>query len=151
MAGRARIPADTPMNFLWRWLILAVAVFVAVHLKFLGISCEGFGALLTVSLLLGIVNTFVRPLLLLLTLPAVIFSFGLAILFINALLFYGVGHMVDGFHVNSFASAFGGSLVISLVSLLLGGSGARRQPQQARRPAPAPRTPPPGKGPIIDV
>ncbi len=139
------------MNFLWRWLILSVAVFVAANLKFLGISCDGIGALLTVSLLLGVANAFVRPLLLLLTLPAVVLSLGVAVLFINALLFYAVGHMVSGFHVNGFGSAFFGSLVISLVSLILGGVRRRQQPAAPRRPQPPRRAPPPGNGPVIDV
>ena len=143
------------MNFLWRWGILAIAVLVATQLKFLGIHCEGTGALLTVSLLLGIVNTFVRPILMLVTLPAIILSFGLGILVLNALMFWGVSRLVDGFTVSGFWSALGGSLVISLVSLILGGAARRRVPGPQHRPPPPPppasRTPPPGNGPIIDV
>ena len=140
------------MNFLWRWGILSIAVLVATQLKFLGIHCEGLGALLTVSLLLGIVNTFVRPVLMLITLPAIVLSFGMAILVINALLFWGISRLVDGFTVSGFWSALGGSLVISFISLLLGGA-ARRRAQAPRRQSPPPpsRTPPPGNGPIIDV
>ena len=140
------------MNFLWRWGILSIAVLVATQLKFLGIHCEGLGDLLTVSLLLGIVNTFVRPVLMLITLPAIVLSFGMAILVINALLFWGISRLVDGFTVSGFWSALGGSLVISFISLLLGGA-ARRRAQAPRRQSPPPpsRTPPPGNGPIIDV
>ena len=141
------------MNLLWRWAILSVAVLVATQLKFLGIQCEGIGALLTVSLLLGIVNTFVRPILMLVSLPFIMLSFGLAILVINALLFLGISHLVDGFKVPGFWSALGGSLVISLVSLILGGVARRRAqvPPHQSPPRPPPRTPPPGNGPIIDV
>ncbi len=141
------------MNFFWRWLVLSVAVLVAVHLKFLGIHCDrGWPALLTVSLLLGIVNAFVRPLLVAVTLPVVVLSFGVALLFINALLFYAVGHMVEGFHVDSFASAFGGSLVIGMISFFLGGLRSRTRRTPASPPPSRRRSgPPPGNGPIIDV
>ena len=142
------------MNFLWRWGILSIAVLVATQLKFLGIHCEGAGSLLTVALLLGIVNTFVRPILMLVTLPAIVLSFGLAILVLNALLFWGISRLVDGFTVPGFWSALGGSLVISLVSLIFGGAARRRvqvPPQNPPPPRPPPRTPPPGNGPIIDV
>lgn len=138
------------LSFLWRWLVLAFAVFIASNVRFLGIHYDSWTALLVASLLLGVANTFVRPLLMLISLPLIVFSLGVFVLIINAFLFYLVGHIVEGFHVASFWSALGGSIVVSLVSLFLGMHRPRRRTIVVQTPNP-PREPPPGKGPIIDV
>lgn len=130
----------------WRWLVLCVAVFAAAHLSFLGITYGHWTDILVAALVLSLVNTFVRPILLLVTLPLVVFSLGLFVLVINALLLYFVGSVVQGFHVPSFLSALGGSIIISLVSMLIGtdfkSKPSRRDP---------PSNPPPGNGPVIDI
>lgn len=135
-------------GFLSRWLVLTFAVFVAANLRFVGISYDSWTALIVAALVLGLANTWVKPVLLLISLPLVIFSLGFFVWIINALLLYGVGHLVDGFHVGSFGSAMAGALVISVVNLLFG---AKRAQVEVRRPAPPPRNPPPGDGPIIDI
>jgi len=84
-----------------------------------GIRYEEGSDLLIVVLLLSFLNAFLRPLLVLFTLPFVVLTLGFGILFINALLFMLVAHLVDGFHVTGFLSAFFGALVVSLVSLFL--------------------------------
>jgi len=104
--------------FLQRWVINTVAVLVAANIV-RGIRYDTFGGLLVASLLLGIFNALLRPLLLLLSLPLVIFTLGLFIPVINALLLYFVGQIVRSFHVADFWSAFWGALVISLVGLVL--------------------------------
>jgi putative membrane protein len=134
-------------NLLWRWFTLALSVFVASHLR-IGISYDTWTALLVVALSLSIVNAFVKPVLMLISLPLILLSFGIFVLIINALLFYAVGAMVNGFHVNNFWSALCGSIVVSLVSLMLG---ANRKILRMSRQTYPPRPPPPGKGPIIDV
>lgn len=130
----------------WRWMVLCVAVFVAAHLSFLGITYAHWTDVLVAALVLSLVNAFVRPLLLLISLPLVVLSLGFFVLVINALLLYFVGSVVSGFHVPSFWSALGGSIIISLVSMLLGTNFktkvVRREP---------PRNPPPGNGPVIDI
>lgn len=103
--------------FLLRWMVTTAAVAVAVPLA--GMRVSGLSALLVTSLLLGIVNAFVRPILLLLSLPLVLFSMGLFILVINALMLWFVGGLVPGFQVPGFGSAFFGALIISIVSWLL--------------------------------
>ncbi|PAW77557.1 MAG: hypothetical protein B9S32_11220 [Verrucomicrobia bacterium Tous-C9LFEB] len=130
----------------WRWMVLCVAVFVAAHLSFLGITYAHWTDVLVAALVLSMVNAFVRPLLLLITLPLVVFSLGLFVLVINALLLYFVGSVVEGFHVPGFWSALGGSIIISLVSMLLG---ANFKTKVVRREPP--RNPPPGNGPVIDI
>jgi putative membrane protein len=104
--------------FVIRWLVTTVAVLVAAHL-IPGISYEGWGTLLGASLLLGIINAFVRPILLLLSLPWIIITMGLFIFVINALLLMLVSKIVPAFQVSGFWSAFFGAIVISLVSWLL--------------------------------
>ena len=102
--------------FVIRWLVTTIAVLVAAHL-IPGISYDGWGALLGASLLLGIINAFVRPILLLLSLPFIIITMGLFIFVINALLLMLVSKIVPAFQVAGFWSAFFGAIVISLGQL----------------------------------
>ncbi len=104
--------------FVLRWLITAVAVMVAAHI-IPGISYQGMAALLGASLLLGIINAFIRPVLLLLSLPFIIVTMGLFIFVLNALMLLLVSTMVPAFHVESFWNAFFGAIVISIVSWAL--------------------------------
>lgn len=104
--------------FLIRWFVTTVAVFVAGKIV-PGISCEPIGALLGASLLLGIINAFVRPVLLLLSLPFIIVTMGLFIFVVNALLLLLVSTLIPPFHVEGFWSAFFGAIIISLVSWIL--------------------------------
>lgn len=130
----------------WRWLVLSVAVYVAAHLSFLGITYEHWTDVLVAALILSLANTFVRPVLMIFTLPLILFSLGLFILVINALLLYWVGWAVKGFHVPTFWSALGGSIIISLVSFLLGTDFKVKKIGRPPR-----RNPPPGDGPVIDI
>lgn len=100
--------------FLIRWLTTAVAVFVAVQLT--GIRYETVYSLGAASLLLGIVNAFVRPVLLILSVPFILVTMGGFILVINALLLWLVGGVVPGFFVPGFWNAFFGAIIVSLVS-----------------------------------
>jgi putative membrane protein len=75
--------------------------------------------LIGASLLLGILNAFVRPFLLILSAPVILLTLGLFILVLNGLLLLVVPSLVAGFHVDSFWSAFWGAMLISLVSWLL--------------------------------
>jgi putative membrane protein len=104
--------------FVIRWLVTTIAVLVAAHL-IPGVSYDGWGALLGASLLLGIINAFVRPILLLLSLPWIIITMGLFIFVINALLLLLVSKIVPAFQVAGFWSAFFGAIIISLVSWIL--------------------------------
>ncbi|MBC8097617.1 MAG: phage holin family protein [Akkermansiaceae bacterium] len=138
-------------KFFLSWIIntLAVAVTCAI---LPGISYITVLDLMIASLLLGILNAFVRPILLLLTLQLVIFSLGLFVFVINALLLYFVGSILQGFHVDSFWWAFGGALIISIVSLVLNAvTGNTRGKVEVRRGGRPPNPPPGGDGPVIDV
>jgi putative membrane protein len=104
--------------FVIRWLVTTIAVLAAAHL-IPGINYDGWGALLGASLLLGIINAFVRPILLLLSLPFIIVTMGLFIFVINALLLLLVSKIVPAFQVAGFWSAFFGAIIISLISWIL--------------------------------
>lgn len=139
-------------EFLQRWLIGTVAVLVATYIV-PGITFRHWIDLLVATFILGILNTFVRPLLLLLSLPLLIFTLGLFTLVINALLLYFVGALLKPrFAVDSFSAAFWGGLVITIISLVLNsltGTGSTRITIQ--RGKPPPRGPPDDGGPVIDV
>ena len=104
--------------FLKRWLVTTLAVVVAAHVVS-GIRYDSYVGLLVASFVLGILNAFLRPLLLLLSLPLLLFSLGLFTLIINAVLLRAVAWLVRPFHVDGFGPAFWGALVISLVSIVL--------------------------------
>ena len=101
-----------------RWLILTLAILVAAHL-IEGIEVRGFGSALFAAALLGILNAFFRPILIILTLPITILTLGLFTFVINALLLMMASGVIGGLEVQGFWAALMGSLVISLISWLL--------------------------------
>jgi putative membrane protein len=104
-----------------RWLVLVIAVWAATCIPWFGITYEGWQSIVIAALFLALVNTFVRPILVLVSLPFVVLTLGLFLWVINAGLLYLVSWLLgSAFHVPSFWSAMGASLVISLVSMLLG-------------------------------
>lgn len=104
-------------HFVFRWLVTTVGVMVAANLP--GISYDSASALIGAGLLLGILNAFVRPVLLILGAPLILLTMGIFILIVNGLMLYWVPGIVTGFHVDSYGSAFWGALVISLISWML--------------------------------
>ena len=84
-----------------------------------GIRYDSIGSLLGAALLLGILNAFLRPILLLLAAPLIILTLGIFIFVVNAVMLLIVNQFVHGFHVDSFGSAFWGAILISIVSWLL--------------------------------
>ena len=105
-------------QLLLRWLVLALGVMLATKLV-PGISCDDGLTLLVVVVLLSFFNAILKPVLVLFTLPFIIVTMGLGVVVINALLFLLVGRLVEGFHVASFWSAVGGSLVVSVTNWLV--------------------------------
>lgn len=126
------------LRFLGNWAINTLSVAVAVALLHGHITYRHWSDLLIAALLLGLLNAFVRPILLLLALPLLIFTLGLFTLVINALLLYFVGVlMAPYFQVDSFGFAFLGALIISIVSMALNVlTGNARVSVQRRRPPP---------------
>jgi putative membrane protein len=141
------------LRFLQSWIINTLAVALAVLILRGHIHCESNGVLMIAALLLGILNAFVRPILMLLALPLLIFTLGLFTLVINALLLYFVGFLLKpNFYVDSFGYAFLGALIISVVSIALNMmTGGARVTVQRRRPPPPKKSNDDDDKPVIDV
>lgn len=105
--------------FLVQWAITALSLWVA-SLLFRGLKFDGTGALIGSALLLGLANALVKPLLVMLTLPLTLLTFGLFLLVINALMILLVSALVRGFKVSGFWTAFFASIFISLLSVAVG-------------------------------
>ncbi len=140
------------LSFLKRWLITTVAVWLAANIV-PGIHYTSAGLFLA-ALVLGLLNAFVRPVVVVLSLPLLIFTLGLFMLVINALLLWSVGSVLKDFHVDGFAPAFWGALVISLTSLLLNAltkSNSARMEVRVGKTSGRSAPPKDDGGPVIDV
>lgn len=106
-------------KLVFSWLSNIIAIFVAATLV-PGIDYgRNFWVLALAGLVFGLVNMFVRPFVILFTLPAVILTLGVALFFINALMLALTAWIVGPFHVGSFWSALGGAVIIMVVNLFL--------------------------------
>ncbi len=103
------------MNIIIRIFVVALALMLAAYVV-PGVAVSSIYSALGVAIVLGILNIFVRPLLVLLTLPISILTFGLFVFCINAVLFWVAGGLVSGFEVSGFLPALVGSLLVSVVS-----------------------------------
>ena len=110
---------DNLIPFLEHWAITALSLWAASHV-FKGLKFDKTSSLILSALLLGFANAVVKPLLVVLTLPLTLVTFGLFLLVINALMILLVARLVPGFRVASFWTAFFASIFISLLSLLIG-------------------------------
>ncbi|WP_332878021.1 phage holin family protein [Massilia sp. S19_KUP03_FR1] len=106
------------MRLILTWLINAAALLALPYLMH-SVTVTNIGTALIAALVLALVNTLIRPVLVLLTLPVTFLSLGLFVLVINALLFWLVATMVDGFHVAGFWSAFLAAILYSVISWAL--------------------------------
>lgn len=106
------------INFITALFINALAVFITDYLLS-GVSLNNFQTALVVAVVLGLVNTFLKPILNLLALPITLITFGLFALVINALMVLLVSFLVQGFNVDGFLWALLFSLVLSLVNTFL--------------------------------
>ena len=106
------------IQLLLRWSVLALGVTLATKVVN-GISCDDANTLIIVVVLLSFFNAVLKPLLVLFTLPFILFTMGLGIVLINAFLFMLVGHLVDGFTVATFGSALFGALIVGVTNIVL--------------------------------
>jgi putative membrane protein len=106
------------MRLLLIWLINALAL---LALKYImpSITVDSFVTALIVAVVLGLINTVIRPIFIILTLPVTILTLGLFIFVINGLLFWAVGNFVPGFHVDGFWSGVFGAIIYSIISWAL--------------------------------
>ncbi len=101
-------------------LVVTAALLLVVAQVVKGVEVDGFGSALLAAIAFGIVNALVQPLMVLLTLPLTILSFGLFLFVVNALMFRLAAALVPGFSVSSFGPALLGSVLLSLLNLALG-------------------------------
>ncbi len=136
--GRLRLESGAMTHpffaLLVRWSVLALGVTIATKV-IPGIYYDTLSTLFVVVLLLSLFNAVLKPLLVLFSLPFIVLTLGLGILLINAVLFMLVGRLVTGFSVESFWSALGGSLIVSLTNIVISSLIGKK-----------PRPPGPGEG-----
>ena len=106
------------MKLLFRILITAILVLIIAKIM-KGVIVDEFTTALTVAIVLGLLNFFVKPVLVLFTLPVTMFTLGLFLLVINAIMILLCDHFVEGFHVSSFWAAMLFSIILSLSQSLV--------------------------------
>jgi putative membrane protein len=104
--------------FLLHLVLTALALIVVANLVS-GVHVGGFFSALIAALILGLVNAFVRPVMILLTLPLTIVTLGLFLFVVNALMFWLAAALVPGFQISGFGAAFLGSLLFTVLNLLI--------------------------------
>jgi putative membrane protein len=105
-------------NFIVR-LIVNILALLTVAYTLPGVHVQSLTVAVVAALVFALINTFIKPVILIITLPINILSLGIFTFFINGMLFYFVSKLVNGFSVDGFWSAFWGALIFSLVSFLL--------------------------------
>ncbi|MEY2618266.1 MAG: hypothetical protein RL522_1268 [Pseudomonadota bacterium] len=106
------------MKLIAKWLLSATAL-VFVAQVYAGVEVTSFSAALVAALVIGLLNLFIRPILVLLTLPVTMLTLGLFLFVINALMFWWAASFLDGFHVTGFGAALVGSLIYSVLGVVI--------------------------------
>lgn len=106
------------IRFLIKWFINIIALLVVIHV-IAGVSIDNMQTVLVAALILGLLNSVLRPFILILTLPFTIMTLGLFTLFVNGFLFYLAAKFVKGFTVAGFWNAFWAALLFSVISSIL--------------------------------
>ena len=106
------------MKLIVKWLLSATAL-LAIPYIYGGVQVTSFTAALFAALVIGLLNTIVRPVLVVLTLPVTVVTLGLFLFVINALMFWAAATVLDGFKVTGFGAALLGSLIYSVLSLVI--------------------------------
>jgi putative membrane protein len=106
------------MKLLIRWSLLAAALLLVAHL-YSGVIVASFGAAMLAAFFIGLFNTLVRPVLVVLTLPVTLLTLGLFLFVINALMFWWAASVFEGFKVTGFGAALVGSLIYSLCAMVI--------------------------------
>ena len=101
-----------------KWLLSALAL-LAVTYVYSGVTVSNFTSALIAAFVIGLLNTVVRPILVVLTLPVTVVTLGLFLFVINALMFWAASGLLDGFHVRDFVAALAGSLIYSALGLVI--------------------------------
>jgi putative membrane protein len=106
------------MKLLTKWLLSAAALLLVAYV-YSGVEVRNFTAALIAAFVIGLFNTVVRPILLVLTLPVTVVTLGLFLFVINALMFWAAAGVLNGFHVHGFLAALIGSLIYSVLGVVI--------------------------------
>jgi putative membrane protein len=106
------------MKLFVKWLLSATALLAVAHL-YSGVEVQSFGSALVAALVIGLFNATVRPVLVVLTLPVTVLTLGLFLFVINALMFWSAAGILDGFHVHGFGAALLGSLIYTVLGIVI--------------------------------
>jgi putative membrane protein len=117
------------MKLIVKWLLSAAALLAVAYL-YSGVQISSFSAALIAAFLIGLFNTVLRPVLVVLTLPVTVLSLGLFLFVINALMFWSAAGMLPGFHVTGFGAALLGSLIYSALGIIIDSALQRLFPNQ---------------------
>jgi putative membrane protein len=101
-----------------KWLLSAAALLFVAYV-FAGVEVKTFTAALVAAFVIGLLNTVVRPILVVLTLPVTVVTLGVFLFIINALMFWAAASLLDGFHVRGFLAALVGSLLYSALGIVI--------------------------------
>jgi putative membrane protein len=106
------------VKLLAKWLLSAAALLFVTYI-YSGVQVSSFGAAMIAAFVIGLLNTVVRPILVVLTFPVTIVTLGLFLFVINALMFWAASGLLGGFHVRDFMAALIGSLIYSLLGMVV--------------------------------
>ena len=106
------------IKLLVKWLLSAAALLFVAYV-YSGVEVKTFTAAMIAAFVIGLLNTVVRPILVLLTFPVTVVTLGLFLFVINALMFWAAAGVLDGFHVRDFVAALIGSLIYSLLGMVI--------------------------------
>jgi len=106
------------VKLLVKWLLSAAALLFVAYV-YSGVQVSSFGAAMIAAFVIGLLNTVVRPILVVLTFPVTIVTLGLFLFVINALMFWAASGLLDGFHVRDFTATLIGSLIYSLLGVVV--------------------------------
>lgn len=106
------------MRLLSKWLLSAMALLAVAHL-YSGVEVQSFGSALIAAVVIGLFNTLLRPVLVILTLPVTLITLGLFLFVINALMFWWAAGLLDGFQVRDFSAALIGSLLYTVAGMII--------------------------------
>lgn len=117
------------MKLIAKWLLSAAALLLVAHL-YQGVEVRSFSSALLAAFVIGLLNSIVRPVLVVLTLPVTLVTLGLFLFVINALMFWAAASLLDGLQVRDFTAALLGSLIYSVLGVVIESALDRLFPKQ---------------------
>jgi putative membrane protein len=117
------------MKLIIKWLLSAAALLLVAYL-YSGVQVTSFTSALVAAFVIGLFNIILRPVLVVLTLPVTLVTLGLFLFVINALMFWAAAYVLDGFQVSGFVGALLGSLIYSVLGIVIESALERLFPKQ---------------------